>query len=155
MGRILNYKVLAIVELVFAVIGIANAVNSQSIYALSHWEQLLPQSVNLFARIEMILNGILGITGAVLLWKRNKKGITVSRIWSFLQIPIIVEISESSFPIIFVFSQFFTFNYSHSSASTSNILLGPVQLYSLTLIGVNFVGVVLFLLFWKIRFPKK
>lgn len=157
MKAILNYKVLAILEIVFALIGLENAffIDSSSIDSLRRWQALLTPSIYTIIQLEAVICSLLGILGGYLLFKRNKKGIIISRIWAVLQIPLLLFVSPNFF-VVFIFPQFLTLTLHGSSYDTNfNMITKQLQLESLTFAGINIVGIILLLLFWKIRFPSK
>lgn len=131
-----NYKFLAILEIILA--------------ALALFSQLSGDHQDM-STIEMGLNGILGIIGGILILKKNNNGIQLSRIWSFLQIPYFVMGTEEGVKYAFVFFQ--TANFKLATTESMSSMISLSQSYKS--FGINLMGILLLLLFFKIKLSKK
>ncbi|MBI5066581.1 hypothetical protein HZA97_10215 [Candidatus Woesearchaeota archaeon] len=93
----------------------------------------------------ILINSIIGIVGAILVFCDRKEGFAVSLLWSVLQIPILQLVFSSGTSLLFNMQQVLTLYFSFYVTS------GGIKY----LIGINLIGLILTLILLTIRKRQK
>lgn len=96
--------------------------------------------------VERGIAGLLGLVAGILVLKKNKEGLLLSKIWVLLSIPYYIAGTKSGIDFAFAF-QTITLNLKFTQTSP--------DLQSYTTIGFNILGIIVFILLLKVKFPKK
>lgn len=139
---ILNLKFIAGLEFILALITIIN---------------VFLAGANTLGEREMILNGVLGVIGGLMLWKRDTKGLILTRIWALLQIPIYIKQNGNGIIFAWTFFQTLTVNMTGSDAGyylPRSVLLTHPNITQTTW-GINLIGLAIFLILFGVNLNNK
>lgn len=95
----------------------------------------------LLLTFEVVINGIIGIVAGMYLLRKNKTGLLLSKLWSALQIPI----------IIYGVNGVIAFGINFQQVIKLNITFSSIQDFVL---GINFFGLIMLVLVSRIKIDK-
>lgn len=145
----LNHKILAIATLLI------------SLYALYLLIVSPPDSQTGIIPLEIFLHALLGIVLVVLLFLKHQRALLLGRIWSLMQVPIYVSGTiTGTDPVVASTTQtvtsaihFYSLHFGFTQLKSIPQILGNPG--GFTLLGVNYVGIILFVLFLLVKQTRK